>query len=903
MSKRLFIIDGYGIIYRSYFAFITRPLTDADGKNVSAIFGFFNTLMKIIKEHNPEYLVVALDSPTKTFRHEMYPEYKANRDKAPEDLHAQVPRIVEILNAVGIPIKMQNGMEADDIIATLTVQATKLGLDSVIVTGDKDLMQLVNDHVFVLRPPKKDEKDYMLCSEKEVPDIYGVRPDQIVDYLTILGDSSDNVPGIKGLGEKGAQKLLGEYGTLDEVYKNIESLSKGVQEKLRAATDHIELSRKLILLKSDLFEISDFDEEGFSSASLDWSKAVPKFEAVKSRQLITLAKQLGAEVKIENVTKVTTDEPEFSIKMKENPLYTLITDINQLKEALDVATKDKIMALDTETTSLDVLQANLVGISFSNEIGRAWYVPLSLFDQDEVLKIFEEKLRDVSIVGQNIKYDYNILRRVGLELKNLGFDTMIAAWLLNSDSGVYNMDDLADRYLGYKTIKYQDVVEEGDLFSSVSLENACKYSCEDSDVTWALYKLFSHELEKKGLLSVLTNIEMPLIKSIADMEYNGIILDKEKIQKLGETFSKEQKKVELQIFELCNKEFNLNSPKQLQEVLFVDRKLPTGKKTHSGFSTNSEVLENLAQTTDDPVPALILQSRMYGKLKSYCESLPVLINKNTKRIHPSYLQTGTGTGRLSCKSPNLQNIPIRTQEGRLIRGSFVAREGFKLLSADYSQIELVVLAHYSEDPTLTQAFRDGEDVHRVTASLIFDVFPEMVTPQQRQIAKTINFGVIYGMSAFRLSGELGISKREAQSFIDSYFERYKGITSFIERTKAEAKEKLMVKTMFGHHRLIPQMASSNKLELASAQRVAVNSVIQGTAAEIMKIAMINITKALEGYESKLLLQVHDELILEVKESELEQVKDLVNKEMTGAVKLRVPLRCSIETGDDWGQMH
>lgn len=903
MSKRLFIIDGYGIIYRSYFAFITRPLTDADGKNVSAIFGFFNTLMKIIKEHNPEYLVVALDSPTKTFRHEMYPEYKANRDKAPEDLHAQVPRIVEILNAVGIPIKMQNGMEADDIIATLTVQATKLGLDSVIVTGDKDLMQLVNDHVFVLRPPKKDEKDYMLCSEKEVPDIYGVRPDQIVDYLTILGDSSDNVPGIKGLGEKGAQKLLGEYGTLDEVYKNIESLSKGVQEKLRAATDHIELSRKLILLKSDLFEISDFDEEGFSSASLDWSKAVPKFEAVKSRQLITLAKQLGAEVKIENVTKVTTDEPEFSIKMKENPLYTLITDINQLKEALDVATKDKIMALDTETTSLDVLQANLVGISFSNEIGRAWYVPLSLFDQDEVLKIFEEKLRDVSIVGQNIKYDYNILRRVGLELKNLGFDTMIAAWLLNSDSGVYNMDDLADRYLGYKTIKYQDVVEEGDLFSSVSLENACKYSCEDSDVTWALYKLFSHELEKKGLLSVLTNIEMPLIKSIADMEYNGIILDKEKIQKLGETFSKEQKKVELQIFELCNKEFNLNSPKQLQEVLFVDRKLPTGKKTHSGFSTNSEVLENLAQTTDDPVPALILQSRMYGKLKSYCESLPVLINKNTKRIHPSYLQTGTGTGRLSCKSPNLQNIPIRTQEGRLIRGSFVAREGFKLLSADYSQIELVVLAHYSEDPTLTQAFRDGEDVHRVTASLIFDVFPEMVTPQQRQIAKTINFGVIYGMSAFRLSGELGISKREAQSFIDSYFERYKGITSFIERTKAEAKENLMVKTMFGHHRLIPQMASSNKLELASAQRVAVNSVIQGTAAEIMKIAMINITKALEGYESKLLLQVHDELILEVKESELEQVKDLVNKEMTGAVKLRVPLRCSIETGDDWGQMH
>ncbi|MGX8678865.1 MAG: DNA polymerase I [Sphaerochaetaceae bacterium] len=914
---RLFAVDGYGIIYRSYFAFINRPLTDAQGRNVSAVFGFFNTLMMIIGKYNPEYLVVAMDAHGKTFRHELYPEYKANRDAAPEDLHAQVPMILDILKAAGIPYRMQVGMEADDIIATLCRQAGRSGLETVIVTGDKDLMQLVGDGVTVLRPPRKGEKDYMLCTKDEVPQIYGVKPDQIVDYLTILGDSSDNVPGIDGLGPKGAEKLLGQYGTLGSVYSHIDELSPSVQAKLEAAKDHIGLSHTLIVLKDDLFKVDDFDKEGFSAKDLDWSKAVPLFYQAGSKTLAALAARIsGKSVSHEAPPPEANPEPAamqddgFRVTMSPNPDYKAITTLEELDRTLKEAASLGIMALDTETTSVDEMQASLVGFSFCSQIGKSYYVPLvcegrRMLDEKKVLEILSRRLEGVKVVGQNIKYDYNVLRRAGLVLGCLHFDTMIAAWLLSSDSGVYNMDDLAKRNLAYDTVKFEDVVPKGKLFSDISLSDSVRYGAEDSDVTWALYQLFGHRLEKAGLMNVFTEIEMPLVKTIADMEYNGILLDTDKIAALSKTLEDERIGIEAQVYKACGKEFNLNSPKQLQEVLFVDRNLPTGKKTRSGFSTDSDVLEDLANKTDDPVPSLILRSRFLTKLRGYCEGLPALVNPSTGRIHPSFLQTGTRTGRLSCKNPNLQNIPVRTEEGRMIRGAFPSAPGCVLLSADYSQIELVVLAHYSNDPALLDAFRSGEDVHRRTASMIFGQLPELVTPDQRRIAKTINFGVIYGMSAFRLSNELGISRKEAQGFIDSYFLMYKGVKKFVEQTQQQAKKDLMIHTMFGHQRLIPQMASSNKVELAGAERIAVNSVIQGTAAEIMKKAMIGVSQTLiDGkFSSKLLLQVHDELIFEVPEAEVESMKAMVSRVMTSAAKLSVPLRCSIETGTDWGQMH
>ena len=921
-GKKLFIIDGYGIIYRSYFAFISRPLTDGQGRNVSAVFGFFNTLLMIISKYKPEYLCVAMDSHGKTFRHEMFPEYKANRDRAPEDLHAQVPMILDVLKAVGIPHRQQVGMEADDIIATLCREAEKSNLHSVVVTGDKDLMQLVNDDVNVLRPPRKGEKEYMMCTSAEVSEIYGVRPDQIVDYLTMIGDSSDNVPGIDGIGPKGAERILSKYGTLEEAYSHLDEMTPAVRSKLTFAVDHVKLSHDLILLKNDLFEVKDFDAEGFGSLNLDWASAVPLFVQMNFKSLVSLAGKLGnkqsfdsasaakAEVPVSNQVSNQLVEDGFSVRMSDHPDYQAVLTLDQLDQALMEAVSGGVVALDTETTSIDEMEADLVGFSFCSQVGKAWYVPLvcegrRMMEQKPVLDILKRRLEGIGVVGQNLKYDYNVLRRAGVVLGRLHFDTMIAAWLLSSDSGVYNMDDLASRYLEYDTVKFEDVVPKDKLFSDISLNDSVRYGAEDSDVTWALYKLFEHKMEKAGLMKIFNEMEMPLVKTIADMEFNGICLDKDRIAGLSATLDEERVENEKKIFELCGNEFNLNSPKQLQQVLFVDRNLPTGKKTRSGFSTDSDVLQNLAASTDDPVPELVLRSRFLTKLRGYCEGLPPLVNPHSGRIHPSFLQTGTGTGRLSCKSPNLQNIPIRSEEGRMIRSAFPASEGCLLLSADYSQIELVVLAHYSQDPSLLDAFRSGDDVHKRTASLIFGQLPELVTPDQRRIAKTINFGVIYGMSAFRLSNELGISRRDAQGFIDSYFQTYRGVADFIQRTQDQAANDLSIRTMFGHVRLIPQMASSNKVELAGAQRIAVNSIIQGTAAEIMKKAMIGIGLKLEesGLKAKMLLQVHDERIFEAPLEEVEDVTSMVEYQMTHAASLSVPLRCSIETGSDWGKMH
>ena len=901
----LYIIDGYGLIYRSYFAFIQRPLRDMEGNNVSALFGFFNTLLMIIREYSPDYLVVAMDTAAPTFRHQLYEPYKANRDAAPEDLHAQVPRIVEILEAANIPKIGIDGWEADDIIASLTACATTLDVQSIMVTGDKDLLQLVSPHVSALRPPKKGEKQYRLVGPQEVEQELGVRADQVVDYLALIGDSSDNVPGVAGIGPKGAVKLLQQYHDLDSVYAHVEELSPAVAKKLTEAREMAFLSRTLVTLKHDILSIESFDTDQYRMDSVDWSAAVPLFEQAQAKSLIAA---VGAPRK--PMAKV--QERVVSAELARPGTYHAVTTIDELAKLLEAMAKGGIMAFDFETTDIDEMVAEPVGFSFTDRAYEGWYVPLKA---DGMAVVPEEQARELlriclvdrntRIVGQNLKYDYKVLVRWGIPYANLHFDTMIAAWVLDAASGIYNMDYLAERYLsGYKTIHYADIVGSGGQFSDLPIDAAVRYAAEDADITWRLYEVFSRMLRERTLMTLFETLEMPLVRVLSEMELHGIRLDRKQLELLSEDVVQRLAEIERKIFEEVGHEFNINSTKQLQEVLFEERNLPKGKKNKTGYSTAIDTLERLAEM--DMVPRLIVQNRTLVKLKNtYIDTLPGMINPVTQRVHTSYTQTGTATGRLSSRNPNLQNIPIRNEDGRKIRDAFIPAEGHMLLSADYSQIELVVLAHLADDPGLKEAFLHGEDIHTHTAALIFGVHPDLVMSDQRRIAKTINFGVMYGMSAFRLSNELQIPRRDAQSFIDNYFARFSGVRNFMQSIRDAAEKSGYVSTILGRERAVPEIASSNKMEKSGAERIVVNTVIQGSAADIMKLAMLRVVQAMqkEKLSSKLLLQVHDELIFEVPESELTVMQLLVKREMEHAYELTVPLRVSMEIGESWGQMH
>lgn len=923
--KRLYIIDGYGLIYRSYFAFINRPLRDSEGRNVSALFGFFNTLLMLLRDYKPDYLVVAMDTKGPTFRHEMYEPYKANRDAAPPDLHEQVPRIIEVLEALGVPQISKQGVEADDIIATLSENAKRFDIESIMVTGDKDLLQLVDSHTFALRPPKKGETSYRLFGEKEVEEEFGIGASQIVDYLSLLGDSSDNVPGVSGIGEKGAVKLLQEYGGLDGIYAHLEDCPKGVRAKLEAGREMALLSRELVALRNDIFHVDSFNTPEFLVETVHYDQAIPLLEKANTKSLVTGMKKMMDSAR----TQVArADSPRFDMASETEPLaavsspledmvscgcsYESVVSLERL-EALLSRMEDEggIIALDFETTSVEAMEAVPVGFSFTNIEKRAWYVPLvadgvRVLEDEPVKRLLRAYLETgrLAVVGQNVKYDYKVLCRWGVRPSKVIFDTMVAAWLLDSTRMSYNMDILAEYHLHYKTIHYTDVVPEGKLFSDVPLDRATAYGAEDADVTWRLYLHFHKLLEERGMSKLISDLEMPLLTILADMELAGVRLDASRLSAFGVEVGQRLDAIQKEIYTLCGHEFNINSPLQLQQVLFVERNLPTGKKTRTGFSTATDTLENLADL--DPVPALILQHRGLSKLKNtYIDTLPLLIDSSTGRVHPTFIQTGTATGRLSCRNPNLQNIPVRSDDGRRIRDAFIPADGCRFLSADYSQIELVVLAHMADDPGLKEAFLSGIDVHRHTASLIFGVPSDDVTADQRRIAKTINFGVMYGMSSFRLSNELKIKRAEAQAFIDAYFARYSGVKSFVEKTRSEAEQTGMVRTLLGHERTVPEIRSANKMEKAGAERIVVNTVIQGSAADIMKLAMLHIAERMgrERVRSKLLLQVHDELIFEVPEEELDQMRRLVGEEMERAVKLSIPLKASVEFGHSWGEMH
>ncbi|MDT4761903.1 DNA polymerase I [Sphaerochaeta sp. PS] len=906
-GKKLYIIDGYGLIYRSYYGFINNPMKDSQGNNISAVYGFFSTTLKLLREEKPDYMVVAMDSHGPTFRHELYEPYKANRDAAPEDLHTQVPIINSILKALEIPMVEMPGFEADDIIATLSEEATRHKIDTIMFTGDKDLLQLVDEHTFALRPAKKGENFYRLMGIKEVEEEFGIAPSQVVDYLSLLGDSSDNVPGVKGIGAKGAVKLLQQFGTIEEIYKNLRLCAKGIQAKLQEGEELAKLSKSLVMLKRDLFAVESFDTKEYLLDDLNYGAAIPLFEQIGMKSIIREMERLSQK----EPTIQTHEVVKKAMKSSERGTYEAILSLARLEELLRQAEKaGGIISFDFETDSLDSMLAKPLGFSFCWEEGIAYYLPLisegkRLFSDEEVKRVLSDYLctGKLSLVGQNIKYDYKVMVNWGLRPKHVIFDTMIAAWLLDS-TGVFNMDYLAEKYLDYKTLSYKEAVPKGQMISDIPQGQAVFYGAEDADITFRLYKLFENLLVARNLMGLLKDLEMPLLLIIANMELEGIFLDRTLLEPLTAEFEGRIQAIQEKIFEICGHEFNLNSPKQLQEVLFVEREIPTGAKTRTGFSTATDVLEPLSDSY--PEIALILQYRMLNKLKTtYIDKLPLEILERTGRIHPTFSQTGTETGRLSCKDPNLQNIPVRTEEGRRIRSSFVPKEGYLFLSADYSQIELVVLAHMADDPGLKSAFLKGVDVHSSTAALIFDVPLQEVTSEQRRIAKTINFGVMYGMGPHSLAGDLKITHSEAKAFIEQYFARYSAVQAFIEKTREDAGQNGYVSTLLGHLRTITEIQSRNGVERAKAQRIAVNTVIQGSAADIMKEAMLRIDKALAEHSpsTRLLLQIHDELVFEVAESELEKVHALVKEAMEGAVKLSLPLHASIETGKSWGEIH
>lgn len=907
----LYLLDGYSLVYRSYFAFIRNPLRNPAGENSSAVFGFLRSLFSLFREYRPEHFAVVLDSIGPTFRHEEFPEYKATREATPRDLTAQIPKIEAILGALRIPMIRVEGFEADDVMATLARRCASEGGTAYLITGDKDLLQLVGEGVQIMRP---DSGSFEILGPGEVEDKWGVRPDQIRDYLSLTGDSSDNVPGVKGVGAKTAVSLLSQFDNLDRIYASLEEVSsKSQREKLTQDRENAFLSRDLVTLRFDA--PVPLEGDGLALGSLPAEDAVPLLENEGMKSLID---ELKALPQANPGTPATAERevPAASSPASAQGRYHLLDTPEALAAAVGKARDAGLVAFDVETDSLDPITATLVGFSFSYAEGEGYYAPLrgpegAVLPEEAVREALTELLGDsnVSIVGQNLKYDHKIVTRMGIPFTNLRFDTMLEAWLLDAGVGSYGLDALAERLLGYTTVHFDDLFDKGTAtgppsFADVPLEKAAVYAAEDADIALRLHNYLMPRLVEEGLDGLLGDLEVPLIPILAEMELVGISLDEESLYEYGIQLAEELGELEEQVYELVGHEFNLASTQQLQEVLFTERKLKPTRKTKTGFSTDVAVLQELAR--EDPVPELILRHRTLAKLKStYVDALPKLVHPETGRLHTNFHQTGTATGRLSSRDPNLQNIPIRDEAGRKIRQAFVPREGWRFVSADYSQIELVVLAALSGDEALSGAFAAGEDVHRATGALIFGVDAESITSEQRRIAKTINFGVMYGMSAFRLSRDLGLPRREADAFIERYFETYSGVRRFLDETVADAEKSGYVTTLLGRRRTLPDINSRNRPVRMQAQRIAVNTPIQGTAADIVKRAMLKVSRRLadEGLAARLLLQVHDELIVEAPPEELAAVETLLKEEMVSAVDLSVPLKVNVETGENWGSLH
>lgn len=956
-ENTLFVLDSYGLIYREYFAFISRPLTNSRGENISAVFGFFRNLLTILKTYSPKYMVAAMDSKTATFRHELYAEYKATRPKTPEDLHAQIPWIEDILETLGIRVIRRDGYEADDVIATLAKKAESEGRNCVILSADKDLQQLTNSHIHCMKPDKT--QIWAELDEAGVEKDWGVPATKLLDLLSLMGDTADNVPGVKGVGQKTAVKLLTEYGTLEGIYEHADEIKGALGEKIRGGRENAFFSKKLITLCTEVPDLCGIGD--CCTTKLNFASAAEKMSALEIR---AIARDYRAEAggsaanasnadadlgdlfagaspsKKENAPKTAelseTGSDSLSqsiVPLKNQGNYKAITDAAELSSYIDkiLAAENSLFAFDTETDSLNTFEANLLGFSLSYEKGSGVYVPIAsgggdLFSEEVGVskKDALEQIRRLfyspkcTIILHNAKFDLKVLDSQGFikiedwtgETSGVAkiADTMIAAWLLEPDrSGktAYSLEYLSETILHLKGTEFDEIVPKGKTFADVDLETAASYSSEDSDFTLQLWNHFESRLKEENLSELFWNMEMKVLPILAQMEANGIHIDSNYLKDYAVELKNQLSSIEKEIFSLAGHEFNIASPKQLGTVLFEEKKLPVGKKTKTGYSTDTSVLEELSEL--DPLPAKILEYRAKAKLLStYIETLPEQADTDGL-VHTTFMQTGTATGRLSSKDPNLQNIPVRSEEGRRIRTAFTAKKGTVLISADYAQIELVVLAHLSGDKNLCDAFNNNVDVHKSTASLIYGVAMNDVTPEMRRSAKTLNFGLMYGMGAFSLAKDLGIGRGQAKDFIENYFAVYSGVKNFFDENVRHAEETGYIKTIFDRRRKILAINSKNKMEKEGAIRVAKNSPIQGSAADIVKKAMIDVAQALKATQSKarLLLQVHDELIFECPDDEnaISDAIALIRDKMEHAVKLSVPLRVSIEHGKNWGCFH
>ncbi|MCB2426908.1 DNA polymerase I [Methylophaga pinxianii] len=898
----LILVDGSSYLYRAYHAM--PPLTNSDGESTGTIYGVINMLRKLIRDYQPEHMAVVFDAKGKTFRNDLYAEYKATRPPMPDDLREQIAPIHEIVKAMGLPLLCIDNVEADDVIGTLAKQATAAGIETVISTGDKDMAQLVSEHVTLVNTMNNTKTDIAAVQEK-----FGLTPQQIVDYLALMGDKVDNIPGVESVGPKTATKLLQQYGSLQGVIENAHEVKGKLGEKLRAAVDALPLSYQLATIKMDV-EL-DFTPETLDMQAADNQKLAELYRRYEFKSW--LQELDSAPV---TATSTKTDEPAIS---NETHYETILTQ-QQLDNWLARLQKAELFAFDTETTSLNYLQARIVGMSFAIKAGEAAYLPLAhdypgapdQLDFDNTLALMKPLLEDPKAlkVGQNLKYDRHILLNHGIDLQGIAHDTMLQSYVLDSTATRHDMDSLAEKYLNRSTIHFEDIAGKGKkqlTFNEIGLEEASPYACEDADITLQLHHILWPKIQAiPSLETVYRELEMPLLPVLNTLERNGVHIDIFMLQQQSDALAHDIDRLEKQAHESAGTKFNLGSPKQLQEILYDQQQLPVRKKTPKGQpSTAENVLQELADDGYE-LPQIIMQYRSLSKLKStYTDKLPQQVNQQTGRVHTSYHQAVTATGRLSSSDPNLQNIPIRTETGRKIREAFVAGKGAKILAADYSQIELRIMAHLSGDKSLLTAFAQGEDIHRHTASEIFGVEPENVTGDQRRSAKAINFGLIYGMSAHGLSKQLGIERHQAAKYMETYFERYPGVRNYMDNTREQAKKDGYVETIFGRRLYLPEINSSNGLRRQYAERTAINAPMQGSAADIIKRAMISIHDWLLEADTgiRMIMQVHDELVFEVPEDQLDLAKTEIEQFMIQAADLEVPLEVGIGVGDNWEQAH
>lgn len=886
------LVDASSYFFRAFHAL--PPLSNSKGQPTGAVYGVINMIRSLLKDYDPRYIAIVFDTKGKTFRDDLYPEYKANRPPMPDELSAQFAPLVEIIEAMGLSLLVIEGVEADDVIGTLARQAANQGINTLISTGDKDLAQLVNDKITLVNTMSD-----KITTPEAVIEKYGVTPKQFIDYLTLTGDKVDNVPGVENVGPKTAAKWLQAYNNLEKLIAHAEEIKGKIGENLRSSLENLELSKVLVTIKDDVdldFQVTDLSKK-----------------PIEKKRLVELFKELEFRNWLDTLLK---EHPNSKPSKKD---YQVILNEKDLDQWIKRLEKADLFAFDTETTDLDYINAELVGISFSVQEGQAAYVPIAHDYLDAPTQISLPKVLErikpllenpkQKKLGQNLKYDMSVLARYDVHFENIAFDTMLESYVLNSLGTRHDMDSLALKYLGKRTIHFEDIAGKGAkqlTFNQIPLEEAGPYAAEDADITLQLHQVLWPKIEKeKGLKYVFEKIEMPLVSVLSRMERQGVLIDSELLYKQSKVFEKRMIEIQAKVFSLAGETFNLNSTKQLQTILFEKLKLPSLSKTPKGQPSTAEpVLQELA--LDYPLPKLILEYRSLSKLKStYTDALPMQINPTTGRVHTSYNQAVAATGRLSSANPNLQNIPVRTEEGRRIRQAFIAPKGYKILAADYSQIELRIMAHLTDDPGLKKAFKAGFDIHRATASEVFGIPFEEVTLDQRRHAKAINFGLIYGMSSFGLAKQIGTSREAAQEYIELYFHRYPNVKNYMEETRQKAHEIGYVETLYGRRLYLPEINARNLQRQRAAERTAINAPLQGSAADIIKIAMINIDQWLQSskIKARMIMQVHDELVFEVAENDVDILINEVENKMCKAVSLSVALEVDIGVGDNWEEAH